>query len=180
MRGLNRVILVGNLARDPDVRYAVNKKAYARFSLAIASRRKEPNGEWKDSVEYAPVVVFGQIAENCGKYLKKGSGVVLEGRIVTNVYDAKDGSGKRYSTEVIAESVQFIGGGSSGQSSGNSHSNNSSSRVQSRANNDYMPTDEDFGKSIGESGFNSEVFLGEPDRTNNNFPVDMSEADIPF
>ena len=171
MKGFNRVIVAGNLAKDPDVRYTVNKKAYARFSVAVNSRRKEANGEWKDNVEYVPVVTFGQIAENCGKYLKKGSGVLLEGRIVTNTYDAKDGSGKRYTTEVIVENLQFIGG------PGQSGNNNSSRSQPSR--NDYMPTDDDFGKSIGESGFGGGAFSGSFSNTNNNI-MDGVPDDIPF
>ena len=71
-------IIAGNLAKDPDVRYTVNKRAYARLSVAVSFRRKDPSGEWKDSVDYIPVVTWGTTAENCGKYLKKGNGVYDE------------------------------------------------------------------------------------------------------
>ena len=169
MRGFNRVIIAGNLAKDPDVRYTVNKRAYARLSVAVSFRRKDPSGEWKDSVDYIPVVTWGTTAENCGKYLKKGNGVLLEGRITTSSYDAKDGSGKRYSTEVVADTLQFVGG--SGQSSGNNKSSNS--RPQNSGNS--FPSDDDFGKSIGESGFGGDAF---PDSFTDANSV--PDGDIPF
>ena len=168
MRGYNKVIILGNLTRDPDVRYTVNKRVYARFNVAVNYRYKDSNGEYKDGVDYVPVVVWGTTAENVGKYLKKGSGVFVEGRIQTSSYDAKDGSGKRYSTDVLADNVQFIG---SGQQSQNQNNNNNSV--------DYVPTDEDFGKSIGESGFGS--FSGGFTSTPMNASSDsQDEKDIPF
>ena len=104
MNGLNRAIIAGNLARDPDVRYTVNKKAYTRFTVAVNYRYKDANGEYKDSADYIPVIVWGAQAESCGKYLKKGSPVLVEGRIQTGSYDAKDGT-KRYTTRVKASRV---------------------------------------------------------------------------
>ena len=100
MRGFNRAIIAGNLTNDPEVRYTVNKKAYCRFTVAVNNRYKDNNGEYKDSTDYINVVAWNQIAETCGKYLKKGSPVLVEGRIQTTSYDAKDGSGKRYTTEI--------------------------------------------------------------------------------
>ena len=99
MRGFNRAIIAGNLTRDPEVRYTVNKRAYARFTVAVNNRYKDANGEYQDSTDYISVVAWGATAETCGKYLKKGSPVLIEGRIRTGSYDAKDGS-KRYTTEV--------------------------------------------------------------------------------
>ena len=178
MRGYNRAIIAGNLTRDPDVRYAVNKNVYARFTVAINRAWKNQNGELQESTEYVNVFVWGAMAENCGKYLKKGSPVLVDGRIQTSSYDARDGSGKRYSTEIVAETVQFLG--TSPQSQGGNNSQRNSLPPQQQQGNNYSqppsfqpPSDESFGKSIGESGFGgfSPEFLG-PDVPDNN--------DIPF
>ena len=177
MRGLNRVIIAGNLARDPDLRQTVNKLAYARFSVAVNNRRKDANGEYKDSVDYIPVVVWGTTAENCGKYLKKGRSVLLEGRITTSTYEAKDGSGKRYNTEVVADNVQFIGGPAQSSNSNNNYGN---ARPQSNSESDFMPVEDDFGKPIGEGGVSGGSFPSNFTNTNNNAPDGMSEGDIPF
>ena len=161
MRGYNRVIIAGNLTRDPDVRYTVNKNAYARFTVAINRTWKNQNGEMQDATEYINVLAWSNNAENCGKYLKKGSAVLVEGRLQTSSYEAKDGSGKRYSTDVVAEIVHFLGSGQ--QSSGDSNYPRQSSQSSSSGqdwNNDNKgnnfgepPSDESFGKNIGESGF---------------------------
>lgn len=164
MKGLNRVIIAGNLARDPEVRYTVNKRAWARFSVAVNYRYKDNSGEYKDGVDYVPVSVWGPSAENCGKYLKKGSPVIIEGRISSRSYEANDGSGKKYVTEVNADNVIFLGSGqgsSSGQSSGMSSQSAS------------MSGDSDFGRSIGESNFGDNMSQGFADGNND-------ESDIPF
>lgn len=149
MRGFNRVIIAGNLTRDPELRYTVNKKAYARFGVAINSRWRNANGEMQESTEYVNVVAWGNNAENCGKYLKKGSPILIEGRIHTSSFDAKDGSGKRYSTEVWVDSLTMLGSREQGSSGGGY----SAPSTPSSMGGGYTPTDEDFGKSIGESGF---------------------------
>ena len=164
MRGFNRVIIAGNLSRDPDLRYTVNKNAYARFSVAINSQRKDSNGNVQENVEYVNILVWGTTAENCGKYLKKGSGVLIEGRLQTSSYEAKDGSGKRYSTEVVAENIQFLGSGSQNQGSTGSRGNYSGNSNPPRQPNNYrqspppVPSDENFGDPIGEEGFNDIPF----------------------
>ena len=149
MRGFNRAIIAGNLTRDPEVRYTVNKKAYARFGVAVNSTWKNANGELQENTEYMNIVVWGPMAENCGKYLKKGRPVLVEGSLRTTSYDAKDGSGKRYSTEINASNVVFL---SSGQGSSDS-AGQSSGMGASTPYDMPMPSGEDFGSSIGESGF---------------------------
>jgi single-strand DNA-binding protein len=109
MRGYNRVILIGNVSRDPELRYTLSKRAYVRFSVAVGYSWKDQNGEVKESVDFIPVVAWGPLAEFCGKYLRKGTGILVEGRIQTGSYEAKDGSGKRYTTDVLASTVQFVG-----------------------------------------------------------------------
>lgn len=110
MRGFNRAIIMGNLARDPDVRYTASQKAVASFSVAVNRQWNDANGERREEVTFIPVVVWGPSAKNCGKYLQKGSGILVEGRINTRSYEDKTGQ-KRYVTEVVADSVQFVGGG---------------------------------------------------------------------
>jgi single-strand DNA-binding protein len=81
----------------------------ARFAVAVNNTWKDRNGELQESVDFIPVVVWGPSAENCERYLKKGSPVLVEGRIQVRSYEAKDGTGKRYSTDVIASGVTFLG-----------------------------------------------------------------------
>ncbi|MBR0150723.1 MAG: single-stranded DNA-binding protein [Synergistaceae bacterium] len=150
MRGFNRVIIAGNLTRDPELRYTVSKRAYARFGVAINSRWKNANGELQETTEYINVVVWGPMAENCGKFLKKGSPVLVEGSLRTSTFEARDGSGKRYMTEINADNVIFLSSREQG-SSGGGYSAPSSAPTSMGGG--YTPTDEDFGKSIGESGF---------------------------
>ncbi|MDI9370203.1 MAG: single-stranded DNA-binding protein [Synergistaceae bacterium] len=109
-RGYNKVVIVGNLARDPEVRYTASKQAVANFAVAVNRAWKDRNGELQESVDFIPVVVWGPMAENCERYLKKGNQALVEGRLQVRSYEAKDGSGKRYVTEVIASDVVFLGG----------------------------------------------------------------------
>lgn len=173
MNGLNKVIVAGNLARDPDVRYTVNKKAYARFSVAVNYRYRDQSGEYKDGVDFVPVTVWGNLADSCGKYLKKGSPVLIEGRVTTNSYEAKDGSGKRYFTEIYAEKVIFLG--SRGQ--GGSGYQQSSSVIGV----DYGTAgDDSFGKNIGDSGFGGEGFSGGFADNDNGMSDTTPDSGIPF
>lgn len=177
MRGVNRAIIAGNLARDPDLRYTVNKRAYARFSVAVNYRYKDQNGEYKDGVDYIPVVVWGAQAENCGKYLKKGSPIIVEGRIQTGSYDAKDGSGKRYTTDILADNVVFLGSGSGSSDSGSYNSGASYGNAKtSYPPSISVPDDSDFGRSIGESGFGGGFSNDFDDRTTESH----DESGIPF
>ena len=174
MNGLNRAIIAGNLARDPDVRYTVNKKAYTRFTVAVNYRYKDANGEYKDSADYIPVIVWGAQAESCGKYLKKGSPVLVEGRIQTGSYDAKDGT-KRYTTDLLADKVIFLGSREGISSSGGQSSGMGASTPYDMP----MPSGEDFGSSIGESGFGGNFSQGFADNMDG-MSDKNSGADIPF
>ena len=177
MKGVNRVIIAGNLARDPEVRYTVNKKTVARFSVAVNYRYKDNNGEYKDGVDYIPVVVWGPQGESCGKYLKKGSPILIEGRITTRSYDAKDGS-KRYVTEVNADNVVFLSSGQGGTDSGGGYSR-SSSGMDSQSYGAQTSRDDDFGMSIGESGFGGDTSQGFADDMGGMSDKDNSSG-IPF
>ncbi|SMG21512.1 single-stranded DNA-binding protein [Dethiosulfovibrio salsuginis] len=106
-RGFNKVILMGNLAKDPQIRYTATKQAVASFSVAVNRSWKGKNGELQESVDFIPVVVWGPQAENCERYLSKGSGILLEGRIQVRSYDDKTGQ-KRWVTEVVAADITFL------------------------------------------------------------------------
>ena len=174
MKGFNRAIIAGNLTRDPDLRYTVNKRAYARFSVAVNYRYKGENGEYQEGTDYINVVAWGTLGETCGKYLKKGSPVLIEGRIRTGSYEARDGSGKRYTTEIMADNMTMLG---SREQSGSSSGQPSSYQPSFGG---YSPSDDDFGKSIGESGFGGTFSPGFADDDNSGIADAGSDSGIPF
>ncbi len=108
--GVNKVILVGNLGADPDMRYTPSGQGVCELRVATSESWNDKNGQRQERVEWHRIVVWGKRAEVCSKYLSKGRQVYVEGRIQTRTYDDKDGN-KRYITEVIANDVQFLGGG---------------------------------------------------------------------
>jgi len=105
---VNKVILVGNLGKDPELRYTPSGVAVATFSLATSERYKDKNGEWVDKTEWHNIVAWRQLAEICGKYLHKGKQIYLEGKLQTRSYDDRDGN-KRYTTEIVADQMQMLG-----------------------------------------------------------------------
>ena len=108
--GVNKVILVGHLGADPDMRYTPSGNGVCELRVATSESWNDKNGQRQERTEWHRVVVWGKRAEVCSKYLAKGRQVYVEGRIQTRSYDDKDGI-KRYITEVIAADVQFLGGG---------------------------------------------------------------------
>ena len=107
--GVNKVILVGNLGKDPEVRYVQSGNAVCTLRLAVSERRKEGD-QWKDHTEWMDVVTFGKTAENAGQYLQKGRQVYVEGRLQTRQFKDKEGV-EKWRTEVVANQVLFLGGG---------------------------------------------------------------------
>lgn len=105
---VNKVILVGNLGKDPDLRYTASGAAVATFSLATTERYKDRDGAQQEKTEWHNIVAWRQLAEICGKYLHKGKQVYIEGRIQTRSYDDRDGN-KRYITEIVADQMQMLG-----------------------------------------------------------------------
>ena len=103
---MNKIILMGRLVRDPEVRITPSEKTVCTFTLAVNRRFKNAQGQ--NEADFINIVVWGKIAENCGNYLTKGQRALVEGRLQLRSYEAKDGSGRRYVTEVIAETVEFI------------------------------------------------------------------------
>ncbi|MDX2018640.1 MAG: single-stranded DNA-binding protein [Deltaproteobacteria bacterium] len=111
MASVNKVILIGNLGADPELRYTPNgNRAVCSLRIATSDVFKDKTGANQERTEWHRVTVWGDQAENCNKYLSKGRSVYVEGRLQTRSWDDKDGN-KRYSTDVVAERVKFLGGG---------------------------------------------------------------------
>ncbi len=117
MASLNKMLLIGNLTRDPEVRYLPSGKAVATLRVASTEKYKTSTGESKEDTLFVDTVVFGRQAETCGQYLKKGRPVFVEGRLRIRDYDARDGS-KRRAVEIVANRVQFLGGPRDGATGG--------------------------------------------------------------
>ena len=107
---VNKAILVGNLGKDPEVRFTGSGKAVCKFPLATSEVWNDAEGGRQERTEWHNVIVWGKQGETCGQYLSKGRQVYVEGSIRTRNYDDKDGN-KRYITEIIAQRVRFLGGG---------------------------------------------------------------------
>ena len=136
---MNKVFLIGRLTRDPELRYTGNNTAVASFTIAV--NRTYTNQAGEREADFIPVVVWRRQAESVKNYLSQGSQVAVEGRIQVRNYDDQNGQ-RRYVTEVIADSVEFIGSKRDNQSSGTSNYNNQSALAQS--NQPAEPTPYDF------------------------------------
>jgi len=106
---INKAILVGNLGKDPELRYTASGQAVATFSLATTEKFKNKSGEQQERTEWHNIVAWGPLAEICGKYLAKGKQIYCEGRIQSRSYDDRDGN-KRYVTEIVISDMQMLGG----------------------------------------------------------------------
>ena len=128
MAGVNKVIIVGNVGRDPEVRYTQSGRAVASFSVATSERFQDKEGQTQERTEWHRVVAWARLAEICGEYLRKGKQVYIEGRLQTRDWEDKDGH-KRYTTEIIANVMQMLGrrGEDGGSPSDESSSRGSSS-----------------------------------------------------
>lgn len=113
MASVNKVILVGNLGRDPEVRYMPSGDAIANISVATTDNWKDKNGEKQERTEWHRVAFFGKLAEIVGEYLKKGSQVYVEGRLQTRKWTDKEGH-EKYTTEIVADRMQMLGSRSGG------------------------------------------------------------------
>ena len=113
MASVNKVILMGNLGKDPEVRFMPNGDAVCNFSIATTDNWKDKNGEKQERTEWHNIVMYRKLAEIAGEYLKKGRPVFIEGRLQTRKWQTKEGQ-DRYTTEIIAESMQMLGGRDSG------------------------------------------------------------------
>ena len=146
-RGVNKVILVGNLGNDPDVKYTQGGMAITTLSLATTTVRKDRDGNSQEKTEWHRVKLFGKLGEIAGEYLRKGRQVYIEGRLEYGSYD-KDGV-KHYTTDIIGDEMQMLGGGGEGGGGGGSYDRGprpqrqeSAPRPQSSARPAPPPTDD--------------------------------------
>lgn len=107
MASLNKVMLIGSLGKDPEVRYTAAGQAVAGFSMATSEKYKDKAGEWVERTEWHNITVWGKLAELAGEYLTKGKSVFIEGRLQTRKWQDKDGN-DRYTTEIVADKMQFL------------------------------------------------------------------------
>ena len=174
MASVNKVILVGNLGKDPDVRFMPNGEAVCNFSIATTDSWKDKSGAKQERTEWHNIVMYRKLAEIAGEYLKKGRPVYVEGRLQTRKWQTKEGQ-DRYTTEIIADSMQMLGGRDGGGANANydgmdqgsggdeSYSAASSNQSQTKANAPARPSPSDTAK---------------PANTGSGF--DDFEDDIPF
>ena len=113
MASFNKVLLMGNLTRDPELRFTSNGSALTKFGLAV-NRKYKAGEEWKEEVCFVDITVWGKQAENCAEYLSKGRPVFIEGRLQFSTWETDDGQ-KRNKLEVVANTVQFLGQGGGGK-----------------------------------------------------------------
>jgi len=140
-KSVNKVILVGNLGKDPEVKYTPGGMAVAKFSLATSFRSKDKtSGEWVDHTDWHNIVVWDKLAGIAGEYLKKGGKVYIEGRLKTDSWEDPQTKQKKYMTNVVATDLVLLGGRGEGSGGGDSSSRGSSSRSdmdQSMPDNDH-------------------------------------------
>jgi len=117
MASVNKVILIGNLGRDPETRYTTGGDAVTTLNIATSEQWKDKSGEKQERTEWHRVVLFARLAEIAGEYLKKGRSVYIEGRLQTRKYTDKDGV-EKYSTEIVGDRMQLLGGREGGAASG--------------------------------------------------------------
>lgn len=110
MSSVNKVILIGNLGADPELKYTPSNRAVCNLRIATSEAFKDKSGQRQEKTEWHRVTAWGVTAENCGKFLAKGRSLYVEGRLETRSYEDKSGQ-KRYSTEIVADRVVFLGGG---------------------------------------------------------------------
>jgi len=135
---LNKVFLLGNLTRDPELRYTAQGTAVANFSIAVNRSYKASDGEYKKEVNFFKVVVWGKTGENCSNYLSKGRPVLVEGRLQNRSYETQDGQ-KRTTTEIVADNVQFLGTRGNNTSAGASPANSYDEPFADEANDEAVP-----------------------------------------
>jgi single-strand DNA-binding protein len=131
MASINKVMLIGNLGKDPEIRYMPSGDAIANLTLATTENWKDKAGEKQEKTEWHRVSMFGRLAEIAGEYLKKGSAVYIEGKLQTRKWQDKDGN-DRYTTEIVANEMKMLGGRASGGDTGMDKSSSTSSAGAAR------------------------------------------------
>jgi len=132
---INRVVMTGNLTRDPELRSLPSGMSVCSLRLACNTRRKGSGGEWEDKPNYFDVTVWGQQGENCARFLSKGRPVALDGRLEWREWETQDGQ-KRQAVDIIADSVQFLGGRDDASGGGNGYGGREDVPIDNR---DFQP-----------------------------------------
>ena len=148
MPSVNKVILMGNLGRDPEVRFMPNGDAVCNFSIATTDSWKDKAGERQEKTEWHNIVMYRRLAEIAGEYLKKGRPVYLEGRLQTRKWQTKEGQ-DRYTTEIIADSMQMLGG----RDGAPTQDSQPSSQPEAKDEFDQTPSRDNQSESTGSSSF---------------------------
>jgi len=151
-KGVNKVFLLGNVGKDPEIRTTAGGMTVASFSLATADRAKDAQGNWGDKTEWHNLVAFQRTAEIVRDYVKKGTQIFVEGKIQTRSWDDKESGAKKYRTEILVNELSLLGGRGADGGGGGSYeragsSSSSSSSAKSAPANDYADqgiTDEDI------------------------------------
>jgi single-strand DNA-binding protein len=117
-KGVNKVLLLGNVGKDPEIRASQGGMTIASFTLATADRQKDQTGQWADKTEWHNLVAFGRTAEIVRDYVKKGTQIFVEGKIQTRSWDDKESGQKKYRTEILVNDMSLLGGRNSGDGSG--------------------------------------------------------------
>lgn len=139
MASLNKVMLIGNLGKDPEVRFTASGQAVASFSLATSEKFKGKSGEWEERTEWHNITLWGKLAEIAGEYLSKGKTIYIEGRLQTRKWQDKSGN-DRYTTDIVGDKMQMLS--AKGERSGGSDSS-SASRPSSSSNYEEPPFQDD-------------------------------------
>jgi single-strand DNA-binding protein len=132
-KGVNKVFLLGNVGKDPEIRATQGGMTIASFTLATADRQKDAQGNWSDKTEWHNLVAFARTAEIVRDYVKKGTQVFVEGKIQTRSWDDKESGQKRYKTEILVNELSLLGGGAGRGSEGGGSRSSSSSNASSPA-----------------------------------------------
>jgi single-strand DNA-binding protein len=185
-KGVNKVILVGNLGNDPEVRYMPNGNAVANLSLATSESWKDPQGQMQERTEWHRLTMYRRLAEIAGEYLKKGSQIYVEGKLQTRKWQDQSGQ-DRYTTEIIVDQMQMLGGRGGeggGQNRGNNQNqgggqnqgnNQNQGGGQNRGNNQNQGGGQNRGNNQNQGGGQNQG--GQPPMTEPDFDFD---DDIPF
>jgi single-strand DNA-binding protein len=183
---VNKVILVGNLGADPEVRYTANGDAICTLSIATSETRKDKqSGEKKTITEWHRVVMFGELAEISNKWLKKGSQIYIEGKLRTRKWQDQQGN-DRYTTEIVSDVMRMLGSANSRGGDNNSGSSSGSNSNNSNNYGDYeydMPSSNSNNSSSSNSGSSNNQYSREPVTNNTNKSsnnVAFDDDDIPF
>src|SRR4051812_4093518 len=146
-KGVNKVFLLGNVGKDPEIRATQGGMTIASFTLATADRQKDAQGNWADKTEWHNLVAFARTAEIVRDYVKKGTQVFVEGKIQTRSWDDKESGQKRYKTEILVNELSLLGGGPGRGAEGGSYSRSSSNSGPSPSAPEYADqgiTDDDI------------------------------------